>query len=93
MKGAKGACAYLHAPSVVALGRRLESGDFDFLTSQLSGGEKLVGVYDRGLHKNAPWLWCAGEMSCFEQRVRSGFIECLGYFAVPEDTFDDIVAF
>lgn len=84
--------AYLAPHKVPEKGRELQQGDFSFFTSQLKEGEKLVGLYDRGgKFKNAPWLHSEEEYKGFEDRVQTGLIWSLGYFAVPDEIFEDLV--
>ncbi|OIP23350.1 hypothetical protein COX95_03160 [bacterium CG_4_10_14_0_2_um_filter_33_32] len=83
--------AYLNPSGIHNAGRKLLPGNFWFLTSQLKEGEKLIGLYDRGVFQNAPWLHSVEEFLGFEGHVENGLLLSLGYFAVPQAEFEKLV--
>lgn len=79
---------YLNPPlRVQEIGRRINGADYTWLISQLSPGEVLVGLYDRGMFMNAAHLYSLDEFEAFESQHRRGTILRLGYYAVPSKEF------
>lgn len=77
---------YLNPPdSLREHGRILEGNGYARLLGQLRPGELLFGLYDRGIFKNAPWLYDREELLLFEEQASMGVIQREGFFAVPLD--------
>ena len=72
-------------------GRKLVEGNYQFLVSQLCEGEKLVGLYLRGDFWTAPWLFSDEEHKGFERHVKTGLMQHVGYYAVSQETFEELV--
>jgi hypothetical protein len=69
-----------------AAGRNLIKQDsFADYKKLLQAGEVLVGLFDRGIFKNAPVLPDEAEYEEFMKQVRSGTLKWLGFFAVLEN--------
>lgn len=79
---------YYNPPmDVTVIGRELHGLGFDTLTGQLEDNECLVGLYDRGLFKNAVMMPDEREYHGFEQQVDRGIIIRMGFYAVPKWAF------
>jgi hypothetical protein len=71
------------ADKVSNVGRRLHDAlTFADAVRQLRSGEVLVGLYDRGIFKVAPWLHSAGEWSEFEGQYGAGAFLSKQHFAL-----------
>ena len=78
---------YYNPPDdVKRIGRPLRgSGDYANLIRQVGTNEVLVGLYDRIMFKNAPYLDCEAEFQEFQKQVDAGIIFLDGFFAVPKE--------
>lgn len=84
---------YANPPmEVTRKGRELKLGTYEDLTKQLKDDEKLFGVYDRFIFKQAVWLYSADEMSAFEAQVSDHTIVRLGFYALPLATANELGA-
>ena len=64
-------------------GRRLSGGgNYRMLISQLQPDEQLVGLYDRGLYKTAPYLNKQTEFDHFEESYNCGLFISREFYAV-----------
>ena len=69
------------------VGRQIAGSTYQSLVDQLEEGEYLIGLYDRIMFKNAPWLYAEEEYQEFERQVNSGKIFFEGFFAISEADF------
>lgn len=84
--------SYFNPPQELPqVARGLEAGSYDHLVVQLQPGEKLFGHYDRGWFQNAVYLNSESEFEEFERQVRQGIIRRLGFYAMPEEVFNERV--
>ena len=74
------------------VGRRLMTGDFQAMATQLRTGEKILGLYDRGVFKLAPVIDDAKELEEFESQYCRGMLLSHAHYAVPESAFAKHVA-
>lgn len=72
------------ANKVPSVGRQIHgAASYNEAVASLRSGEVLVGLYDRVIFKNAPWLHSKSEWEEFEQQYRSGAFVSKAHFAVP----------
>jgi hypothetical protein len=72
---------------VASKGREIYGNSYDELVNQLQEGEYLIGLYDRGIFKNAPHLYSEREYNEFEDQANAGIILREGYYAVSEEIY------
>lgn len=73
----------------IHIARPMHGGSYAELQAQLKDGERLFGHYDRFVFQNAVWLFSEEEMEEFESQVRQGQIMRLGFYAMPDDVFEE----
>lgn len=79
---------YVNPPEQLAQrGRQLnaDSASYEDIVSQLRPGERLFGLYDRGMFKNAVLLYSSDEFGEFEEQVKRRIIKRLGFYALSDD--------
>lgn len=75
---------YFNPPEMVCnVGRKLNGQTFQELNNQLKDNEILIGIYDRGMFKNAPHLFSEKEFIAFEEQN----LKFLGYYAIIPTNF------
>jgi hypothetical protein len=74
---------YQNPESLPTNGRKLLGyEDFVWIQRQVRAGEKLVGCYDNGIRKVAPFLEDAPNYAHFEERYNQGMFLSRDFYAV-----------
>ena len=61
------------------------SSEYSVVNKMLIQGEVLVGLYDNGIFKTAPFLTKKEDFDDFYQQYYQGFYLSVEYYAVPEE--------
>ncbi len=69
-------------PEVAQKGRKVSGTNFQTLKSQLKPDELLFGLFDRGIFKQAPYLYSEAEFGEFDRLYRTGVILSATYYAL-----------
>lgn len=82
---------YLYPPEILyLLGRQLNSGTYEALTSQLQPGELLFIYLVRNMSQHAILIYSQSEYDEIEEQVKSGDIVKLGFYAMQFRKFQVI---
>lgn len=78
---------YFNPPEKVQrIGRKLDTKfNYAEMVSQLQEGERLVGLFDRGVFYNAPHLDSESEYLTFMDQVYQRNVQMVGFYALTEE--------